>query len=53
MDSYNAEIYSDGPNADKQPKNSVVKFRRVNKNTILKLKLAEGGGWAARIEKVK
>jgi alpha-glucosidase len=51
--SYNAEIYSDGPNADKQPKNSVVKFRRVNKNTILKLKLAEGGGWAARIEKVK
>jgi alpha-glucosidase len=48
---YNAEIYTDGPNAATQPKDSVVKKRRVNAQTILKLKLARGGGWAARIEK--
>jgi alpha-glucosidase len=48
---YNAEIYADGPNAATQPKDSVVKKRRVNAQTILKLKLARGGGWAARIEK--
>jgi len=49
---YNAEIYADGPNAATQPKDSVVKKLRVNAKTILKLKLAPGGGWAARISKL-
>ena len=49
---YNAEIYADGPNAATQPKDSVVKKLRVNAKTILTLKLAPGGGWAARISKL-
>ena len=45
---YDAEIYSDGPNAAAQPKDSVVEKRRVNAQTVLKLKLAPGGGSAIR-----
>ena len=46
---YNAEIYADGPNAAAQPKDSVVERRGVNAQTVLKLKLAPGGGAAIRI----
>jgi alpha-glucosidase len=46
---YDAEIYSDGPNAAAQPKDSVVEKRRVNAQTVLKLKLAPGGGSAMRL----
>ena len=50
---YEAEIYSDGPNAATQPKDSVVEKRRVNAQTVLKLKLAPGGGSAIRLVPVR
>jgi alpha-glucosidase len=46
---YSAEIYSDGPNAATQPKESVVDTRTVDASMTLKLKLAPGGGAAIRI----
>ena len=51
--SYDAEIYADGPNAGVQPKDSVMEKRRVNAQTVLKVKLARGGGSAMRIIPVK
>jgi alpha-glucosidase len=50
---YDAEIYADGPNAATQPKDSVVEKRRVNAQTVLKLKLAPGGGSAIRLVPVR
>ena len=50
---YDAEIYSDGPNAATQPKDSVLEKRRVNAQTVLKLKLAPGGGSAMRMVPVR
>ena len=47
--SYEAEIYADGPNAAKEPKESTFKRQRVNARTTLKLKLASGGGCAIRL----
>jgi alpha-glucosidase len=46
---YSAEIYSDGPKAATQPKESVLNTRTVDASTTLKLKLAPGGGAAIRI----
>jgi alpha-glucosidase len=46
---YNAEIYSDGPGAAAQPKDSVVEKRQVSAGTVLKLKLAPAGGCAIRL----
>ncbi|MFL6353773.1 MAG: glycoside hydrolase family 97 catalytic domain-containing protein [Bryobacteraceae bacterium] len=46
---YSADIYSDGPNAATQPKESVLDTRTVDASTTLKLKLAPGGGAAIRI----
>ncbi len=46
---FDAEIYADGPNAGVQPKDSVLEKRRVNAQTVLKVKLAPGGGSAMRI----
>jgi alpha-glucosidase len=50
---YDAEIYSDGPNAATEPKDSVVEKHRVNAQTVLKLKLATGGGSAIRLVPVR
>ena len=50
---YNAEIYADGPNAAVQPKDSVVEKRRVDARTVLRLKLAAGGGSAIRLVPVQ
>jgi alpha-glucosidase len=46
---YKADIYSDGPDAERQPKESVLETRTVDASTTLKLKLAPGGGAAIRI----
>ena len=46
---YDAEIYSDGPKAATQPTDSVAEKRRVNAQTILKLRLAPAGGSAIRL----
>ena len=50
---YDAEIYSDGPKAAAQPTDSVVEKRRVNAQTVLKLKLAPAGGSAIRLVPVR
>jgi len=50
---YDAEIYADGSNAAAQPKDSVAEKRRVNAQTVLKLKLAPGGGSAIRLVPVR
>jgi alpha-glucosidase len=50
---YDAEIYSDGPNAATEPKDSLVEKRRVNARTVLRLKLATGGGSAIRLVPVR
>lgn len=47
--SFSADIYSDAPDAAAQPKNSVREQKRVDARTVLKLKLAPGGGAAIRI----
>ena len=46
---YLAEIYADGPNAAAQPKESAVEKRQVNSSTVLKLRMAPGGGFAIRL----
>jgi alpha-glucosidase len=46
---YDAEIYSDGPKAATEPKDSVFAKQRVDAKTVLKLKLATGGGSAIRL----
>jgi alpha-glucosidase len=46
---YDAEIYSDGPKAATEPKDSVVAKQRVDAKTVLKLKLAPAGGSAIRL----
>jgi alpha-glucosidase len=46
---YDAEIYSDGPKAATEPKDSVLAKQRVTATTVLKLKLAPGGGSAIRL----
>ena len=50
---YDAEIYSDGPKAATEPKDSVVAKQRVDAKTVLKLKLAPGGGSAIRLVLVR
>jgi alpha-glucosidase len=50
---YDAEIYSDGPKAAAEPTDSVVEKRRVNAQTVLKLKLAPAGGSAIRLVPVR
>jgi alpha-glucosidase len=49
---YEAEIYSDGPKAATEPKDSVLAKQRVTAKTVLKLKLASGGGTAIRLSPV-
>jgi len=50
---FNAEIYADGPNAATAPTDSVLEKRRVDAGTVLKLKLAPGGGCAIRLVPVE
>jgi len=44
-----AEIYSDAPDADENPKHAVREEKRVNAATLLHVKMASGGGQAVRI----
>lgn len=50
---YEAEIYADGANAATQPKETTIEKRRVAAQSVLKLKLAPGGGCAIRIVPAK
>jgi len=50
--SYQAEVFKDGVNADREGtdyKKEVIKISATDK---VKIQLAPGGGWAARIEKL-
>ena len=50
--SYELQAYEDGPNADRFGSDYRRTITRVDKNTKLKIKLAGGGGWAARVRKL-
>jgi alpha-glucosidase len=43
------EAYQDGVNANRYGSDYIKTVSTVNKTTGLKIRLAEGGGWAARI----
>jgi alpha-glucosidase len=45
---YIAEIYSDAPDADRNPKHTTIEQKRVNAAANLKMLLATGGGIAIR-----
>lgn len=47
---YSMNSYQDGANADRYGSDYQQAKAKVNKNTKLKVKLAPGGGWAARIQ---
>ena len=49
---YEAEVFKDGVNADRDATDYKRELIRVKKNDRLKINLASGGGWAARIYKV-
>jgi alpha-glucosidase len=46
---YRMQAFEDGLNADRMASDYKMTKTQVNKNTKLKVKLAPGGGWAARI----
>jgi alpha-glucosidase len=50
--SYELQAYEDGPNADRFGSDYRHTITLVDKNTKLKIKLAGGGGWAARVRKL-
>ncbi|MES1219025.1 MAG: glycoside hydrolase family 97 protein [Bacteroidota bacterium] len=50
---YLAEIYSDAPDAGKNPKHILIARQNVDNKTSLKVKLATGGGYAVRIVPAK
>jgi alpha-glucosidase len=46
---FQMQSYEDGVNADRMASDYKMTKTQVNKTTKLKVKLAPGGGWAARI----
>ena len=46
---FQMDSYEDGPNADRRGNDYKKRKVAVNKNTKLKITMAPGGGWAARI----
>ena len=44
-----AEIYSDAPDAAENPQHTTIEQKRVNAATLLKVKMAPGGGQAILI----
>jgi alpha-glucosidase len=51
--SYEAEIFKDGVNADRQASDYKREVIRVSKNDKQAIRMLNGGGWAARIYKVR
>jgi alpha-glucosidase len=47
--SFTMEAYQDGANADRMAGDYVKTKTQVNRDKRLKITLAQGGGWAARI----
>ncbi len=50
---YIAEIYSDAPDANVNPKHTLIEQSRVSASTVLTMKLAPGGGVAMRFTRAK
>jgi alpha-glucosidase len=50
---YQAVIFKDGINADRDATDYKREKIKLNSSAKLNVKLATGGGWAARIEKIK
>lgn len=50
---YTAEIYADAPDADVNPKHTVISKQVVDNKTVLKASLAKGGGYCLRLVPVK
>jgi len=48
-----AEIYSDAADADANPKHTAREEKRVTAATVLRVKMASGGGQAVRIRPAK
>jgi alpha-glucosidase len=48
---YNVDAYEDGVNADRMASDFKMTSTQVNQTTKLKIHLAPGGGWAARIRR--
>jgi alpha-glucosidase len=46
---FTMDAYQDGVNADRNASDYKKSTQQVNRSTKLKLQLASGGGWAARI----
>jgi len=46
---FQMQAYQDGLNADRMAGDFQLAKRQVNRSTRLKIRLAPGGGWAARI----
>lgn len=46
---YEMEAYEDGANADRLGSDYKKRKNRINRNTKLKIRMAAGGGWAARV----
>lgn len=47
---FEAEIFRDGINADRDARDYKREVMKVNKNTVLDLRMLNGGGWAAIIK---
>lgn len=47
--SYNAEIFKDGVNADREATDYIKETIAIRSGNKLKIKMAKGGGWTARI----
>lgn len=50
---YQADVFRDGINADRNAADYKREIINVNKNSKLKVKMAPGGGWAATVKPVK
>jgi len=46
---YEAEVFKDGINADREGTDYKREIMKVDANKKMKIKMAPGGGWAARI----
>jgi len=49
---YEAEIFQDGVNADRQASDYKKILRKVTSGDKITIQLSSGGGWAARLEKI-
>jgi alpha-glucosidase len=50
---YQATVFKDGINADRDATDYKKEVIKISKASKLNIHLAPGGGWAARIEKLK